>query len=85
MRYVLLVGLGGLGLGLILFALVATPDAPLAAGDPHDAAPLLAVADTYLRDVSTAASELLRDLVDGFTTPYRERLQRTLPTEPLPR
>ena len=74
----------GFGLSLITFGLFATPGAPLASFDPHHPATLLSIADSRLREFRSAVSELLRDLVDEFTAPYRERLRRESPTPSQP-
>ena len=84
MRYVILVCVIGFGLSLIILGFVATPGDPLAAFDAHRPATLLSIADNRLREFRSAVSELLVDLVDEFTTPYRERLRRDSPTPPLP-
>lgn len=84
MRYVLVVCLVGLGLGLILFGLGATPGDPLSSFDPHRPATLLPVAEHRIRELKSAVIELLGDLVDEFTAPYRERIRRDGLTPALP-
>ena len=85
MKYLILVCLIALGLGLITLGLAATPGDPLAAFDPHHTATLLLNVDSRLREFRSAASELVRGLVDEFTAPYRERLRHEGPTQSLPR
>lgn len=76
MRYLILVCLIGLGLSLIAFGLAGTHGDRLASLDPHHPAALLLSLDNRLHALRSAATELLRGLVDEFTAPYRERLRR---------
>jgi len=75
MRYVILVCLIAFGLGLITFGLAAAPGDPLASFDPHYPATLLLNIDNQLRAFGAAGSELVRELVNEVTAPYRERLR----------
>ncbi len=84
MRYLLLLCVLGLALTLDLSVLVATSGTMLESFDPRHPATLLPIVADRLHTVSTATGELVRDLVEWFAAPYRERLQRTLPTEPAP-
>jgi hypothetical protein len=83
MRYVILVALLSPAIALGLAVVIATTDGTLES--PYHPAALLPIVANDFRAAATAASELLRDLLDGFTAPYRERIPRTLPTEPPPR
>ena len=76
MRYLILICLIGLGLSLIALGLAGTPGDRLASFGPHHPAALLLSIDNRLHAFRSAATELLRDLVDEFTAPYRERLRR---------
>ncbi len=84
MRYVILACVLGLAIVLDLAVLVATSDDMLESFDPFHPATLLPIVANRVHTVSTTAGEIVRDLVDWFTAPYRERLHRTLPTEPAP-
>ena len=66
----------GLAVGIAAFG-------ELTASPYHPATCLPMVADR-LEAVATAASELVRDLVEGFTAPFRARVHRTIPPEPMP-
>jgi hypothetical protein len=85
MRYVMLACLIALGLAFDLGLLLTTTDDPVEAVDLHDSATPLPVTDSSLRKFHIAAREFVRDLFDGFAAPYRQLLQRPLPTEPPPR
>lgn len=85
MRYVILVCLMAVGLGLIVFGLLGTPGNPPASFDPHRPAAFLPIAEIRFRELQSALSELVRDLVDEFAAPYREQLRRDGPTPSLPR
>jgi hypothetical protein len=84
MRYVILAFVLGLAIVLDLAVLVATSDDMLESFDPLHPASLVPIVADRVHNLSAAAGELVRDLVDWFTAPYRERLQRTLPIEPAP-
>jgi len=75
MRYLILVCLIGLGLSLIAFGLV-TPGDRFTSLDPHHPAALFLHIENGLRAFGSAASELVRGLVEEFTNPYRERFRR---------
>jgi hypothetical protein len=72
MRYIVIVGLIGVGVGLIAFGFVATGGDHLASFDPHHPATFLPSLESRLRVSRTAAGELLKDLAEGFIAPYRE-------------
>ncbi len=82
MRYVILVCVLGLALTLDLSVLIATSDDSLEAVDLRRPATLLPIVADRMHDVATAAGELMRDLVEWFAAPYRERLHHSLPAEP---
>lgn len=84
MRYVILACLVVLALALDCAVFIATTDEAVEAFDPYHPATLLPIVANSCRAAATAASELLRDLLDGVTAPHRERMHRTLSTEPLP-
>jgi hypothetical protein len=84
MRYVIVASLVGLGLGLILFGIGATSGDRSPSFDPHRPATLLPVAEHRVREFGSAVIELVRDLVDEFTAPYRERIRRDGLTPVLP-
>lgn len=75
MRYLVLVCLIGLGVGLIAFAFVATGGDHLASFDPHHPATFFPSLESRLRAFHTAASGLLRNLVNEVIGPYREGFQ----------
>jgi len=79
MRYLILVCLIGLGLGLITFGL-ATPGDRVASIDPHHPAALFLNIESGLRAFGSAARELVRGLVEEYTSPYRQRLRHESPT-----
>lgn len=85
MRSARLVWLLGLPIVFGLGVLIATSDDALESVHLHRPATLLGMAESRLHEIQSHVRELLRDLLDEFTAPYRERLHRTLPTEPLPR
>ncbi len=80
MRYLILVCLIGLGVGLITFGLVTPADRVPSLGSHHPAAIFLNI-ESSLRTFGSAASELARGLVEEFTNPYRERFRRESPTQ----
>lgn len=84
MRYVILVCLLGLALALDLTVLIATSDDSSEAFDLRHPATLVPIVAHRVHTVSTAAGEFVRDLVEWVAAPYRERLQRTLPTDAPP-
>ncbi|OGB94431.1 MAG: hypothetical protein A2Z31_10520 [candidate division NC10 bacterium RBG_16_65_8] len=85
MLYVFLGCLIGLGLAVGLGLLVATPEELFEFFDPHRSATLFPITASRLREIPTQVHELVRDLVDEFTAPYRERLHREIPLQsPLP-
>ena len=84
MRFAILVSLIGLALSLIAFGLVATRPDPFSSFDPHRPATLLPLAESRLRELRTAVSGMLRNLVDEFTAPFRDGIRHHIPTQPLP-
>jgi hypothetical protein len=74
MKYLVLICLIGLGLGLMAFGLV-TPSDPEAAVGPNHPAALLLDMERNLRLFGSAARELARGLLEEFLNPYRERFQ----------
>lgn len=84
MRYVILVCLVALALALDLAVLISTSDDLLESFDPRHPATLVPIVAKRMHDLATATGNLMRDLVEWFAGPYRERLQRTLPVEPAP-
>jgi hypothetical protein len=84
MRYLTLICLIALGLGLMTFGLV-TPGDRVASLGPHHPAALLLDIESDLRTFGSAVRELARGLVEEFTTPYRERFQHRNPSpSPVP-
>ncbi len=84
MRYVILACLLGLTIALDLAVFIASSDEAFESFDPHHPSTLLPIVAGRCRAASVAASQLLRDLLEGFTGPYRERLERTSPPDPPP-
>ena len=84
MRYGLLVLLICLGLICDLGLYIAMSDDSFESFDPLHPATILPIIANRFRDLRDQVGEVLRDLVDGFAGPYRERMHRDLPTEPLP-
>jgi len=76
MRYVLLVGVIALAITFGLGLLAAPSKDSLASFDPNRPATLFLNIDSGLRAFGSATSELVRGLVEEFTTPYRERFRR---------
>jgi hypothetical protein len=81
MRYVLLIGLIGLALAIVLGMLAAPSKDSLASLDPHHPAAFFLNIESRLRAFGSAASELVRGLVEEFTTPYRERFRHESRTQ----
>lgn len=84
MRYGLLVFLICLGLLCDLGVYIATSDDSFDSFDPLRPATILPIIADRFRNLRDQVGEVLRDLVEGFSAPYRERMHRDLPTEPLP-
>ncbi|RPI10795.1 MAG: hypothetical protein EHM71_02610 [Zetaproteobacteria bacterium] len=85
MRYLLLAFLIGLALVCELGLFIATFDDGLDSFDPSRPATLLPIISGGLREIRSQVREFdAQHLFEVVTAPYRERLQRTLPAEPLP-
>ncbi len=69
MRYVLLLGVVGLGLALDLTVLVATTDNSFASFDPHHPATFLPIVAYELHKFASAAGDLVRDLLTWWAAP----------------
>jgi hypothetical protein len=85
MRYVILACIIAFALGIAvdLGLLIVTADDPVESFDPHDAATEFRVPENALRRLQIVTRNFLQDLIDEFTAPYREQMQRRVPTEPL--
>jgi hypothetical protein len=83
MKYLVLICLIGLGLGLMTFGLV-TPSDPDAAVGPHHPAALVLDLESDLRTFGSAARELAWGLLAEFTNPFRERFLHTNPSQSPP-
>jgi len=84
MRYIMLIGVLVLALGLDLAVFIASTDEALEAFDPYHPSTLVPILAHRGRVAAAGASELVRDLVEGFTAPFRARVHRTIPPEPMP-
>lgn len=84
MRYVLLVLVICLAIVFNLGVYIATSDESFATFDPLQPATILPIAADRFREIRAQAREMLRDLAEEIVAPYRELLQRRLPTEPSP-
>jgi hypothetical protein len=84
MRYVLLIGLIGLAIALGLGVLTTPSKDSPASFDPHHPAAFLHDSASGLRAFGSAAAELVRGLLEEYTTPYRERLRHDGATPSLP-
>ena len=82
MRYVILVCLLGLAIAVDLAVFIASTGEAFEAFDPYHPSTLLPILTQRLRAAADGTGEMVRDLVEGFTAPFRERVHRTLPTEP---
>jgi hypothetical protein len=85
MRFVLLIGLIGLAIAVGLGVVAAPSKGSLASLDPHHPATLFLNIESGLRAFGSAATELVRGLVNEFTSPYRERIRHSSPTPSPPR
>jgi len=84
MRYGLLILLICLGIVFDLSVYIATSDNSFESFDPLHPATLLPIVARRFRELHSQVREVLRDLVDESTAPYREQLTRSIPTDPLP-
>jgi len=85
MRYLLLVCLMGLALAFDLGVFIASSDDAFDSFDPFHPATVLPIIAGRLHEIQSQVRELdVEHLFAVLAAPYRERIQRTLPTEPLP-
>ena len=84
MKYLLLICLIGLGLGLITFGLVTPGDRDAYLEPQPPAAALVLDLESHLRTFGSATRELVRGLVEEYTNPYRERFRHTNPGQSPP-
>jgi hypothetical protein len=86
MRYVILVCLLGLAIALDLAVVVAASDDSLEPLDPSHPATLFPIVAARLHALGAQLPPLdVHALFDVLAAPYRERMQRTPPTEAPPR
>jgi hypothetical protein len=85
MRFLLLVCLLGLALAFDLSLFIASSDDAFDPFDPLHPATLLSIVAGRLHEIQSQVREFdAQHLFDVLAAPYRARLQRPLPTEPLP-
>lgn len=84
MRYGLFVLLICLGLIFDLGLYIASSDDSFGSFDPLRPSTLLPIIANRFRELHAQAGDALRGLVDDFTAPFRERVRRHFPAEPLP-
>jgi hypothetical protein len=83
MRYGLVVLLICLGIAFDLSVYIATSDDAFDAFDPLHPATLLPILANRYRELHSQGRGWLRNLVDEFTAPFRERLRHEKPKESL--
>jgi len=85
MRYLLLVCLMGLALAFDLGVFIASSDDAFDSFDPFHPATVLPIIAGRLHEIQSQVRELdVQHLFAVLAAPYRERIQRNLPTETLP-